>query len=417
MGLLDRLKRSWNVFVNDDQTREYKYSYGISSSRRPDIVRLSAVNARTIVAPVFNRIANDCAAIKIEHCKLDANGRYQEPINDYLNRCLNEEANLDQTGRSLVRDIVLTMFDEGVAAVVPIDTNIDYFDESSYDILTLRVGKVVEWMPYTVKVYLYDDRSGLHKTITLPKEKIALIENPFYTIMNEPNSTLQRLIKKLSLLDALDSKNSSGKLDLILQLPYNTRQESRQELAKNRVNDIQRQLVDSQYGIAYIDATEHITQLNRPAENNLMSQVEYLQNLFYSQLGLSQEIFNGTATDQTMTNYYTNIIEVVLSAIVEEMRRKFLTMTARTQGHSIKFFRDPFKLVPVAQLPDIADKFTRNEILSSNEIRDIIGYKPSDDPNADELRNKNLNQASTETIDVVEEGSEDEPEPEQPDNE
>lgn len=403
MGLKERLKRSWNVFVNGDSNKSDRYyTYGFASSTRPDSRRLTGANARTIVAPIFNRIANDCAAIRIEHCRVDAQGRYQEPIYDSLNYCLTEEANIDQTGRALVQDIVLSMFDEGVVAVVPVDTETNYLSESSFGIITLRTAKIVEWYPFDVKVYLYNDRTGQHEYLTLPKEKILIIENPFYAIMNEPNSTLQRLIQKLMLLDTLDSKNSSGKLDIIIQLPYNTRQQSRQDLAEKRVKDVENQLIDSKYGIAYIDANEHITQLNRPAENNLMSQVEYLQKLFYSQLGVSEEIFNGTASEQTMNNYYTNIIEVILTRIVEEIKRKFLTKTARTQGHSIEFFRDPFKLVPVSQLPDIADKFTRNEIMTSNEIRNIIGYRPSEDPRADELRNKNLNQASDETVEYEE---------------
>ena len=393
MAIRERIRRGWNAFLNKDKIENRDYDYGMASYSRPDRTRLRYTSARTIMAPVINRIGIDCASIKIEHCRLDKEGRYTEPINDSLNYCLQERANIDQTGRAFIQDIVESLLDEGEIAIVPVDCDTDLISESSFGILTMRRAKIEEWYPEKVKLRMYNDITGREDTLVLPKEKVAIITNPLYTIMNSPNSTMQRLLTKLALLDTVDKSNSSGKLDIIIQLPYVIKGEERRRQAEARRKDIERQLTNGKYGIAYTDGTEHITQLNRPAENTLMNQVEYLQNLFYSQLGMTQAIFDGTADEQTMTNYYTRTIEPIVSAVTDAMRTIFLTKTARTQGQSIEFFRDPFRLVPVSQLPDIADKFTRNEILTSNEIRNIIGYKPSDDPGADELRNKNLNQS------------------------
>lgn len=389
-SIADRLKHAWNAFRSRDPT-DFT-SGGMSYSYRPDRPRLTRGNERSIVTAVYNRIALDAAAVDIMHVRLDGNSRFLETVNSGLNSCLTLEANIDQTGRAFLQDIVMSMLDEGCVAVVPIDTNIDPAVSGSYDILTMRTGKILEWRPQHIKVRLYNDRTGQKEDITVPKSIAAIIENPLYSVMNEPSSTMQRLIRKLNLLDAVDEQNGSGKLDLIIQLPYIIKTEARREQAEKRRKDIEEQLAGSKYGIAYTDGTERITQLNRPVENNLMSQIEYLTSMLYSQLGLTQGILDGSADDKTMLNYYSRTIEPILSAIADEMKRKFLTKTARSQRQSVMFFRDPFSLVPVSDISEIADKFTRNEIMTSNEIRQIIGMKPSDDPNADELRNKNLSQ-------------------------
>lgn len=413
MAIRERIRRGWNAFLNKDKIENRDYNYGMASYSRPDRNRLRHTSARTIMAPVINRIAIDCASIKIEHCRLDEDGRYKEPIKDSLNYCLQERANIDQTARAFIQDVVESLLDEGEIAIVPVDCDTDLMSDSSYGILTMRRAKIEEWYPADVKVRMYNDITGMEETIILPKEKVAIITNPLYTIMNSPNSTMQRLLTKLALLDTVDKSNSSGKLDLIIQLPYIIKGAERRRQAEARRRDIEKQLTNGKYGIAYTDGTEHITQLNRPAENTLMVQVEYLQKLFYAQLGMTQSIFDGTADEQTMTNYYTRTIEPIVSAVTDAMRTIFLTKTARTQGQSIEFFRDPFRLVAVSQLPDIADKFTRNEILTSNEVRGIIGYKPASDPGADELRNKNLNQANPQAgmdVDTTLPEAEDEPE-------
>lgn len=392
MSLTDRLKRAFNAFSNKDPTNfTSRYDVGLSSYTKPDRIHLNYGNERSIIAAIYNRIATDAASVKIEHVRLDNNGRFTEVINSDLNNALTLEANIDQTGRDLRKDIIMSLMDEGSIAVIPVDTDIDPMKTDSYDILTLRVGKIIEWFPKNVRVRLYNDNNGQKEDLILPKTKVAIIENPFYTIMNEPNSTLKRLTRKLNMLDVVDEQTSSGKLDLIIQLPYVVKTEAQKSQAERRRKDIEAQLANGKYGIAYTDGTEHITQLNRPAENNLMSQIEYLTNLLFSQLGITQSILDGTADENTLNNYYDRTIEPILSAITDEFNRKFLTKTARTQGQAIMFFRDPFKLIPVSQIAEVADKFTRNEILSSNEVRGIIGYKPSSDPAADELRNANLN--------------------------
>lgn len=395
-SLLERLQHGWNAFNNKDPTSYspniyYSGSY-INQSRR----RLSVGNERSIVNAIYNRIAADVAAVDIHHVRLDENGRYTETIDDNLNKCLSIEANIDQSGRAFIQDIVLSMFDEGVVAIVPVDTTVNPNVSGGYDILSMRTGKILDWMPKHVRVQLYNEETGRRQEVILPKKMVAIVENPFYSIMNEPNSTLQRLIRKLNILDAVDEQSGSGKLDLIIQLPYVIKTEARKKQAENRRKDIEMQLADSKYGIAYTDATERITQLNRAVDNNLMKQVEYLTETLMSQLGITNEILNGTANEATMLNYNNRIVAVVLTSIVEAMRRTFLTKAARTQGQSISFFQDPFKLVPVSTIADIADKFTRNEILSSNEVRAIVGFKPSKDPRADELRNKNINKAKDE---------------------
>lgn len=384
-----RLKHAWNAFRSTDQINWYR-DVGVGHSRRPDRVRLSRGNERSIITSVFNRIAMDAAAIDLKHVQLDENGRYLYARDSGLNNCLSIEANKDQTGRAFVHDIVLSTLDEGYIAIVPVDTSVDPETTGSYDILTMRTGKITEWHPDHVKVNVYDDRVGEHKDILVPKSTTAIIENPLYSIVNGPNSTMQRLVRKLNLLDVIDEQSGSGKLDLIIQLPYVIKTEARRQQAEQRRKDIEMQLAGSKYGIAYTDGTERVTQLNRPAENNLMAQIEYLTSMLYSQLGITQSILDGTADEATMLNYYNRTIEPIMSAIADEMKRKFLTKTARSQMQSISFFRDPFKLVPVAELATIADTFTRNEIMTSNEIRQIIGMKPSKDPSADELRNKNL---------------------------
>ena len=392
MGFMDRIQRGWNAFRNRDPTTEYRDT-GLGYAYRPDRVRFTRGNERSIVTSVYNRIALDVAAINIQHVQLDDNNRFTSVVESGLNSCLNLEANIDQTGRAFVQDIVMSMFDEGCVAVVPVDTTQDPEITDSYDILSMRTGKILEWKPRHVKVRVYNDRTGMKEDLLLPKKQVAIIENPLYAVINEPNSTMQRLIRKLCLLDAVDEQSSSGKLDLIIQLPYVVKTEARRQQANDRRKQIEEQLTGSKYGIAYTDGTERITQLNRPVENNLMKQIEYLTSMLYSQLGITQAILDGTADDKTMLNYYSRTIEPIISAIVDEMKRKFLTKTARSQKKSIMFFRDPFKLVPVNDIAEIADKFTRNEILSSNEIRQIVGIKPSKDPKADELRNKNLSES------------------------
>lgn len=384
-----RLKHAWNAFLNRDPTDIYR-DRGSGYSYRPDRLRLARGNERSIATSIYNRIAMDAAAISIRHIRLDNSDRYISTMASGLNDCLSLEANIDQTGRGLIQDVVMSMLDEGAVAIVPVDTTFNPGVTNSYDILSMRTGKILEWYPAHIKVQVYNERTGRKEDIVVPKSTAAIIENPLHAIMNEPNSTMQRLIYKLSLLDAVDEQSSSGKLDLIIQLPYVIKTEARRTQADNRRKDIEAQLAGSKYGIAYTDGTERITQLNRPIENNLMKQVEYLTNMAYGQLGITQSVLDGTADDKTMLNYYNRTIEPILSTIVDEMKRKFLTKTARTQLQSIAFFRDPFKLVPVAAISEIADKFTRNEIMSSNEIRQVIGMKPSDDPKADELRNKNL---------------------------
>lgn len=390
MGFIDRLQHGWNAFMNKDPTRGY-YDTGPGYSYRPDRPRLTRGNERTIVTSIFNRIALDVAALNIIHCKVDENGRYVSSMDSPLNNCLNLEANLDQTGRAFIQDVVISMFDEGCVAVVPVDTSIDPEVSGSYNVESMRTGKILEWYPKHVKVRVYNENTGIKEDIKLPKSSVSIVENPLFAVVNEPNSTLQRLMRKLALLDVVDEQTSAGKLDMIIQLPYTIKSEARRTQAEARRKDIEMQLTNTKYGIAYVDATEKITQLNRPLENNLMKQIEYLTNMLYSQLGITQTILDGTADEQTLLNYHSRTIEPIASAIVDEMKRKFLTKTARTQKQTITFFRDPFKLVPVNNIADIADKFTRNEVLTSNEIRQIIGFKPSDDPKADELRNSNLN--------------------------
>lgn len=394
MQIMDRLKSAWNVFRNRDPTAYLHTGVSYAGGYRPDRQRFTRGNERTIVTSVYNRIAMDAAAIKIRQVRLDENGRYLEEIKSGLNNCLTLEANIDQTGRGFVQDIVMSMLDDGCVAVVPVDTNIDPYRHDGVKILTMRTGKIVGWYPKYVRVQLYNDETGRREEITLPKSTVAIIENPLYAVINEPNSTMQRLIRKLSLLDVVDEKTSSGKLDLIVQLPYVIKTESRRKQAEIRRKDIETQLAEGKYGIAYTDATERITQLNRPIENNLMDQIEYLTTMLYSQLGITQAVLDGSANEETMLSYYNRTIEPILSAISDEMTRKFLSKTARSQNQTVTFFRDPFRLVPVNALAETADKFTRNEIMTSNEFRQIIGMKPSDDPNADELRNKNLNASS-----------------------
>lgn len=385
-----RLKHAFNAFMNRDPTYG-KESIGPGYSMRPDRSRLTGGNERSIVTSIYNRIAIDVAAININHCRVDENQRLVENIDSTLNTCLNLEANIDQTGRAFMQDVVMSLLDEGCVAIVPVETSIDPAVSSSYDIWSMRTGKILEWRPEHVRVRVYNEKTGCREDITVPKKTVAIVENPLYAVMNEPNSTMQRLIRKLNLLDAVDEQSGSGKLDMIIQLPYVIKTEARRKQADKRIKDIEDQL-KGPYGIAYTDGTEKIVQLNRPIENNLMKQIEYLTNMLYSQLGITQTVLDGTADEQTMLNYYSRTIEPIISAIVDEMKRKFLTKTARTQMQTIKFFRDPFRLVPVGNIAEIADKFTRNEILTSNEIRQIIGMKPSDDPKADQLVNSNLNQ-------------------------
>ena len=391
MAFTDRLQHAWNAFLNRDPTYEFR-DHGMISTYKPDRVRFTRGNERSIVTSVYNRIALDVSSIDINHAKLDENGRFKEVIQSGLNECLTLNANIDQTGKAFIQDVVMSMMDEGCVAIVPVDTTINPAVSGSFDVQSLRTGSIIEWRPEFVKVRLYNDRTGQKEDVLLPKKSVAIIENPLYAVINEPNSTMQRLIRKLNLLDVIDEQSGSGKLDLIIQLPYVIKSEARRQQAENRRKDIEMQLAGSKYGIAYTDGTEKITQLNRPAENNLMKQIEYLTSMLYSQLGITQSVLDGTADERTMLNYYNRTIEPIISAIIDEMKRKFLTKTARTQNQSIVYFRNPFKLVPINELAEISDKFTRNEIATSNEIRQIIGWKPSDDPGADELRNKNLNQ-------------------------
>ena len=390
-----RLRNAWNTFRNRDPTFSYR-DVGSGYYYRPDRVRLTRGNERSIVTSIYNRIAIDVAAVDIKHCRLDENRRFISEIDSDLNSCLTLEANLDQTARAFKQDIVMSMFDEGCVAIVPVDTTLNPNNTNSYDILSMRTGRILEWYPSHVKVRVYNERTGKKEDITVSKSTVGIVENPLYSIINEPNSTMQRLIRKLSLLDITDEQTASGKLDLIIQLPYVIKTEARRQQAENRRKDIEMQLASSKYGIAYTDGTERITQLNRSVENNLLKQIESLTNTLYSQLGITQSILDGTADEKTMLNYYNRTIEPIVSAIVDEIKRKFLTKTARSQKQTIMSFRDPFKLVPINNIAEIADKFTRNEILTSNEIRQIIGIKPSDDPKADKLVNSNISQPNQE---------------------
>lgn len=392
-----RFKNAWNAFRNREPTKVFQ-DIGYGYSYRPDRFRLTRGNERSIVTSVYNRIALDVAAIDIRHVQLDAEGQFCDVVQSGLNNCLSTETNLDQTGRAFIQDAVMSMMDEGCIAIVPVDTDDDPDDTTGYQILSMRVGRIRDWYPKHIRVELYNEETGRKQDIVVPKSTVAIVENPLYAVINEPNSTMQRLIRKLNLLDAVDEQSSSGKLDLIIQLPYVIKTEARRKQAEKRRKDIGQQLAGSKYGIAYTDGTERITQLNRSLENNLMKQIEYLTSMLYSQLGITQSILDGTADDKTMLNYYNRTIEPIIAAIVDEMKRKFLSKTARSQNESIKFFRDPFKLVPVADLAEISDKFTRNEIATSNEIRQVIGWKPSDDPKADELRNSNLSQPNESPI-------------------
>lgn len=393
MGFFDRLQHAWNVFNARDPTDKKQWSQSFwsgTNSIRPDRVTVRPSTERSIVSALYNRIAIDVASIPIHHVRIDSNGRYKENMVSSLEECLTVEANKDQTGRELIQDVVMSLCDEGCVAIVPVDTSVNP-ESGSFTIESLRVGKIVQWSPDRILVNVYNDRVGERQDVWIAKKDCAIVENPLYSVMNEPNSTLKRLIRKMNILDTIDEQTGSNKLDIIIQLPYSVRGDLRRQQANDRLKDIEVQLSGSKYGIAYIDSTEHVTQLNRAAENNLFEQVDYLTNMLYFQLGLDETVFNGTADEKTMLNYHNRTIEPILSAITNNMHRKFLTKTARTQGQAIMFFRDPFRLVPVEQIAEIADKFTRNEILSPNEIRSIIGYKPVDDPQADELRNRNLN--------------------------
>lgn len=396
-SIFERLQHAWNAFNNKDPTPEFLYKdVGVSYSYRPDRIRMTRGNERTIVTSIYNRIALDAAAVDIRHVRLDDQKRYTEDIDSGLNYCLSTEANIDQTGRSFIQDVVMSMFDEGCVAIVPVDTTINPARSASFEIKTMRTGKIIQWYPKFIQVQVYNEKTGNKEDIIVPKATTAIVENPLFSVINEPNSTMQRLIRKLALLDVVDEQSSSGKLDLIIQLPYVIKTQARQMQAEARRKEIEDQLANSKYGIAYTDGTEKIMQLNRSVENNLMGQIEYLTSMLYSQLGITQAILDGTADDKTMLNYYSRTIEPIVAAISEEMKRKFLSKTARSQGQSIEYFRDPFKLVPVSQIAEIADKFTRNEIMTSNEIRQMIGMMPSSDPNADVLRNKNLSAPASE---------------------
>ena len=392
-----RLMHAWNAFSNREAVYGYpQYDFGMGYSIRPDRVRLTLGSERTIVSSIYNQIAIDVSAISVVHARMDQNGRFLESVSSGLNECLSISANVDQSGRNFLQEAVMSLFDEGAIAIVPVDTTINPQVSGGYDIRSLRTGKILDWFPNHIRVEVYNEKLGRKEELTRPKSMVAIIENPLYLVMNEPNSTLKRLVNKINLLDSIDTQSGSGRLDLFIQLPYTIKSDARRAQAIQRTKDIELQLAGSKYGIAYVDGSEKITQLNRPAENNLLKQVEYLTGMLYNQLGLTESVFNGTADEKTMLNYYNRTVEPVLSAIVDEMRRKFLTKTARSLGQDIVFFRDPFRLVPVLELAEIADKFTRNEILSSNEVRAIIGYKPSNQPGADELRNKNLNQSEVE---------------------
>lgn len=391
MGLKERLQRAWNLFSNRDPTEYRRTDLGMASYTRPDRVKLTPINERSIIAAVTNRIATDVAQLDIRHVKLDDRKRYIEDIDSDLNECLAVQANKDQTGRAFRQDIAMSIIDEGCIAVVPVDTDDDIHDGNLFKILTMRVAKIVEWYPDNVRIELYNDRNGKREQRTVPKESVAIIENPFYAIMNEPNSTLRRLTRKLNMLDEVDELTSSGKLDIIIQLPYVVKGATKRAEAEKRRKEIERQLTNSKYGIAYTDGTEHITQLNRPAENNLMAQVQYLTDMLFSQLGITQSILDGTADEQTYNNYYDSTIEPIVSAIVDEMKRKFLTKTARTRGQSIMYFRNPFRLMPASKIAEVGGKLITAEVLTKNEVRGLIGFKPSDDPAADELSNPNIN--------------------------
>jgi hypothetical protein len=407
MKFNDRMQHAWNAFrnkeptdnnFNNGYTNDFNNNLGPGYYNRPDRNRLAGSTTQSIVGALYNRLAIDVASVSIAHVRVDANKKYVDDIESPINYALSVEANIDQTGRALMQEIAMSLFDEGCVAVVPVDTSFDPTISNSYDIHTLRVGKIIAWYPGHIKVELYNQQKGYKESITVSKETAAIIENPLYSVMNEPNSTLKRLIRKLNLLDSIDEQSGSGKLDLIIQLPYVIKTDARRQQADTRRKEIEMQLTGSKYGIAYADGTEKITQLNRPVENNLMGQITYLTSMLYNQLGLTESVFDGTADEKTMLNYFNRTIGVILNAIVDEMHRKFLTKTARTQRQAIMYFVDSFKLVPVTQLAEIADKFTRNEILSSNEIRSIIGYKPSADPKANELKNKNIRNADVTPI-------------------
>lgn len=413
MDFIDRLRHSWNAFMNRDPTYDSR-NIGPGYSNRPDRPRFTRGNERSVVTAIFNRIALDVSSININHCRIDSNGRFIEKIDSTLNKCLNLEANIDQTGRAFTQDIVMSMLDEGCVAIVPVDTDIDPSKTESYKILSMRTGKILEWYPNHVKVRVYNERTGEREDIKLEKKMVAIVENPLYAVINEHNSTMQRLTRKLALLDSMDERISSGKLDMIIQLPYSIKSEARRKLANERRADLEQQLSGSTYGIGYVDGTEKIVQLNRPLDNNLMKQVEYLTAQLYSQLGITQAILDGSASEEEMLNYYSRTIEPIVAAIADEMKRKFLTKTARSQNQTIKFFRDSFRLVPLSKLAEIAGVFTQNEILTANEVRQIIGMKPSDDPKADQLVNSNINQTGTglnPTPDISEEDMPPEEEP------
>ncbi len=399
MSILDRLRKGWNAFTSRDPTEEYitkRSPYGIGSySYRPDRPRFTMGNERSIVTAIYNMISIDAASNEIRHVRVDENDRFKEHINSELDQCLTVSANIDQTGRALVQDIVMSLLDDGSVAVVPVDTTTNPNITDSYDILSLRTARIKQWYPDAVKVRVYNERTGKKQEIVLPKSMVAIIESPLYAVINEPNSVLQRLIRKLNILDAIDEQSGSGKLNLIIQLPYVIKSNARKEQAKERLQDIEDQLANSKYGVAYTDSSEKITQIGGNVENNLLSQIEYLTKMLYGQLGISQEIMDGSANDQQMQNYMNRTIEPILSAITDEMRRKFLTKTARTQGQTIKFFQKPFRLVPISSLADLVDKLSRNEVVSSNEFRQVLGFKPSDDPKADQLINSNMDQAKT----------------------
>lgn len=389
MKLVDRLQHAWNAFKSRDPTIP-TYTYGMSYATRPDRTRLTFGNKRSIVSAIYNRIGIDVAAVSIQHVRIDQNGRYSEKIDSSLNECLSVQANIDQSGRALIQDVVMSLCDEGTVAIIPVDTTLNPQVSGAFDIHSLRTGRILEWYPAHIRVEVYNERTGRKEELILPKKMVAVVENPLYSVMNEPNSTLKRLIRKLNLLDSIDEQSGAGKLDLIIQLPYVIKTEARRQQAETRRKDIEMQLAGSKYGIAYTDGSEKVTQLNRPAENNLMDQITYLTSMLYSQLGITEKVFDGTADESEMLNYYNRTIEPILASITDAMNRTFLTKTARTQGQKIIYIREPFKLVPVNNLAEIVDKFSRNEILSSNEIRALIGYKPVADSSADELRNKNL---------------------------
>lgn len=408
MGFADSFKHAWNAFFNRDPTGDYR-EHGVAYYYRPDRVRFSRGNEKNIITSILNKIALDAAGIEIEHVDTDDEGRYVNARKSGLNECLKVEANIDQTGRAFRHDIYCSMFDEGCVAIIPVETTLNPKDTSSYDITSMRTGKVVEWRPSSVKVEVYNERIGRKEEIVLPKKLVSIVENPFYAVMNDNNSVLKRLVRKLNILDAIDEQSGSGKLDLIIQLPYTIKSPARREQADKRRADIESQLSNSKYGIAYTDSTERVTQLNRPVENNLMKQIEYLTSMLYSQLGITQSILDGTANEETMTNYYARTIDPVVTAVVDEMKRKFLTKTARSQGQTIMAFRDPFKLISVTKLAKIADVICRNEIGSSNEVRQKIGWKPSKDPKADQLHNSNMPQSKPATSqEVIEESNKEE---------